>query len=318
MKRKLSMGIFFVFLLGVFLVGCSAGDRNGDAKNGTPGQETAAGGDGGGEDKQKDLMDRFNSVAVKDAGVTGAISFIDKNISLATGENASKMIIRLEELQKEYLPDLELKYNNSETIQSKMRQVYKPGFDIYKIDHIKDQELSALLMETRNAGFKVETAEGTYFPVIDYGFYKKYSSRVTPDIKDYIDLMAVDSDQVSVKDAAFVVGWDEIMKRALSREKFIAAHGDSAKIDDVREQFERYVSFALYGANNTPAFSYEQNVLDPEAREAYIKIAAVNDGSEFRKTIRDFLSVLEKNNYKLTKDVDEFRKNARQDLAGVI
>lgn len=204
MKRKLSMGIFFVFLLSVFLVGCSAQDRNGDAKNGAPEQETAAGRDGGGEDQQKDLMERFNSVAVKDTGVTGAISFIDKNISLATGENASKMVVRLEELQKEYLPGLELKYNNSETIQSKMRQVYKPGFDIYKIDHIKDRELSALLTETRNAGFKVETAEGTYFPVIDYGFYKKYSSRVTPDIKDYIDLMAVESDQVSVKDAALV------------------------------------------------------------------------------------------------------------------
>ncbi|TEB15874.1 hypothetical protein Psfp_01817 [Pelotomaculum sp. FP] len=95
------------------------------------------------------------------------------------------------------------------------------------------------------------------FPIIDYSFYKKFSAFVTPDLKDYIDIMAEESDQVPAKDAALVIGWDEVLRRALNQEEFINAYKDSMKVDEVRELYKKYLTFTLYGLNNTPLFSYE-------------------------------------------------------------
>jgi len=52
-----------------------------------------------------------------------------------------------------------------------------------------------------------------FFPVIDYEVYKKYSEYVTEDVKEYINIMAEESNNPPAKDAALVVGWDEVLKR---------------------------------------------------------------------------------------------------------
>ncbi|MDD4238703.1 MAG: hypothetical protein PHT62_09115 [Desulfotomaculaceae bacterium] len=74
-----------------------------------------------------------------------------------------------------------------------------------------------------------------FFPIIDYGFYENFSSYVTPDMKDCIDIMAVESEQVPAKDAALVIGWDGVIKRALNQEAFINTHKDSIRINEVKQ-----------------------------------------------------------------------------------
>jgi len=52
---------------------------------------------------------------------------------------------------------------------------------------------------------------------------KKYSEYVTEDVKEYINIMAEESNNPPAKDAALVVGWDEVLKRALNQEKVYKA-----------------------------------------------------------------------------------------------
>src|SRR5690554_6132018 len=105
-------------------------------------------------------------------------------------------------------------------------KIYQNGFDLNKINDINeinkilDQELKELLIETRNSGYKVETAEGMFFPIIDYQFYKQFTSYLSNDMENYIKIMSVESKEVPAKDAALVIGWDEILNRALSQEEF--------------------------------------------------------------------------------------------------
>jgi hypothetical protein len=116
--------------------------------------------------------------------------------------------------------------------------VYKPGFDIGKADEIEDEELRTLLIEARDSGYKVETAEGMFFPVVNYEFHKKYGTYVTPDIKEYIDLMAVESGNMPAKDAAIVISWEEVLKRALEQEKFILENESSIRRQEVKELYK--------------------------------------------------------------------------------
>lgn len=307
--RRLSSVISVLAVTSVVLTaGCAIKDGGTGAENtGSSGQETNI---GKGEE-QKNIMKEFDSLLEKGTGIIDSIKFIDKNISQVSKENASKMVVALEQAQKENLPVIEQKYYD-DSVQKKINKDFQAGFDMSRIDSIKDEELKALLVETRDSGYKVETAEGMFFPTIDYGCHSKYSTYVSPDIKAYIDIMAVESDKVPAKDAALVIDWDEIIKRAASQEQFIKNYGDSQKAGDIRNLLKKYLSFALYGLNNTPLFNYDSKTMNDEARMVYQKAISGGQDGKSLGIIRKFMEVLEKNSYTLTTAVEEFRKTTAE------
>jgi hypothetical protein len=156
----------------------------------------------------------------------------------------------------------------------------------------------------------VETAEGTFFPIMDYEFLKKYSPYASDDIKEYINIMAVESNKVPAKDAALVIGWDEVVERALAQQAFIEKYGSSDKVEAVKELNKRYLTFMLYGLNNTPLFSYEDKTMNKEAKEAYQNAIKDNKDNALIKTLSSYMELLEKSGYKFTEEADKFRKAA--------
>ena len=299
--------IMAVLLLAVLVQsGCSATGSK-DAASEKDGQAARQ------ADRQKAIMDEFNASFGKEARPADIIKFAEKNISLVSKEDASIIIYRLEESQKTALPKLDEKISYSTSFQEKIGRVYTRDFKINQIDSIKDSDLKALLAEVRDGGYKIDTAEGMFFPVIDYGFYKKFSDYVTPDMKDYIEIMAVESDQPPAKDAALVIGWDEVVRRAVSQESFINTHKDSSRLGSVKQLFNKYVDFSFYGTNNKPLFSYDTKQLASGLKEVYAGMAK-NSSSNFSKAITDYLGVIEKNGYRLTDEVEKYRKNAADSL----
>jgi len=132
-------------------------------------------------DSQESIMDKFNDLLQKEEGLERILNFIGNNISLISEEKASQLINEFEDFQKNYLSRIEEKFYNND-LQMRIYKIYQNGFDLNKINDINeinkilDQELKELLIETRNSGYKVETAEGMFFPIIDYQFYKQFTS----------------------------------------------------------------------------------------------------------------------------------------------
>jgi hypothetical protein len=264
---------------------------------------------------QGKVMDDFNALLEGDAPVIEVVKFMDENLSLITRENAAAMVDGFEQLQKKFLPELEEKFYNGNDIQAKIMQLFEESeFDLNKIYDTEDAQLKELLTETKDSGYKVETAEGTFFPVINYEFYKKYSDYVPSDVSEYIELMAVESNNVPAKDAAIVISWEDILKRALNQEKFIAQYGDSAKVQAVKDLYKKYLTFTLLGANNTPLFSYDTKAMDAKAKQAYLEAVENSGDSEFLKTVSGYMDLLKKTDYKLTDEVDKYRKNIIEKL----
>ncbi|MEG6522298.1 hypothetical protein [Desulfotomaculum sp. 1211_IL3151] len=253
--------------------------------------------------KSDSVMENFHSMLQKDSSVADVAQFISDNISLVTKENASEMVIKFEELQLKKLPQYETMFTEGDN-QSKFANEYEAVMN----GAVKDPGLKELVQKTNNSGYKVETAEGTFFPILNYQFYKKYSDYVTPDLKNYIEIMAVESNQVPAKDAALVISWDEVVKRALEQEKFIHTYKDSVKLNDVKQLYEKYLLFTLYGLNNTPLFSYDSNTLNPKAQEAYTKAIKNSGTSDFLKILEEYLNIISKNNNKLTDEVEKYRE----------
>lgn len=291
MLKKIAL---VIFCSGLFLtaVGCN-----------TPNAANKTGPDPAREQIASGIMNEFQSVVQKNASVEEVAGFINNNIMDVSPEDGSKMVDEFERLQKDYLPQLENIFFTWD-IQDKINSEYN---SITDQSEIKDTGLRELITGIRNNGYRVETAEGMYFPIIDYEFYKKFKAHVTADRQDYIDIMAVESSNVPAKDAALVIGWDEVVKRALNQERFINTHTKSVKINEIKQLQQKYVTFTLYGCNNTPLFSYDTETFNPQAREVYLNTVANSNNSEFIKDLEGFLDVAAKNDYKLTSEVNQYR-----------
>jgi len=240
------------------------------------------------------------------------IDFANHNISSLTTAEATQLVLRLESTQRKQLDSRTntLLENDKQTALQTLG--FKGGIDDM-INGTSDKNLKNLLQETKASGFKLIPLEGCYYPIIDYERYKIYQPYVTEDIKAYIDIAAAESEQTCTDDAALVISWSELAKRTLRAEAFVEKYPRSARIKDVREQYNLYISNYLYGANNTPAFDYETHTLGDDARQSYYETAQLPD-NRLAGVIKQYLPILEKNKFKRTPEVEQFLKNAEKNL----
>jgi hypothetical protein len=255
------------------------------------------------------IMDNYKRLVESATEPKAIFKFLDENAKVLSEENVALIINGIEKLQKEYLPKLDEKYNASPEIQTELAKIYLAKKDINDPKNIETEALKNLIDETMKSGYKVETAEGMFYPVINYSFYKDYSRYLPEDLNSYIEIMSVESDRVPAKDAALVIGWDELVERALKQEAFIKKYADSSKLPEVSELYKKYKTFTFLGLNNTPLFSYEGNVMVEGAKLAYENVDFTTDDSQLKKDLKDFMILLVDSNYKLTPEIDKFRKD---------
>ncbi len=307
MDKKQIAAALVAGLLALSLVGCSGAAGRTAAPASQPAERAEDG-------KGAAAMDAFNALAGK-RGVRAAelLAALDGGIRAVSRNEAAAMIVAAEAAQKRDLPGLE-ETLAADGLQKKIGELFRNGFDIGKAGDIGDAELRAAMLAARDGGYRVETAEGMYFPVIDYGWYRQYRELVTADLAAYIDLMAVESDRAPAKDAALVIGWDEVVRRSLAQESFLTAYEDSPRARDMRKLYGRYLSFVFYGANNTPLFAYDSLTMNAAARTAYAAAAASGGDSRLAARLREYMGLLDKKGYLLDAEVEEYRKQAVREL----
>jgi hypothetical protein len=301
-KKLVKLGlvsVIAVFLLTGLLTGCTS-KTNQDIETGPVVQEPQI--------NETTIMDHYKRLLANNAQPKDVFEFLNENAKVLSKENVALIINDLEKLQKEYLPKIEEKYNVDQELQTELAKQYMVNKDISDLKKTENEALKSLIDETIKSGYKVETAEGMFFPIIDYSVYKNYSSYLPEDIKDYIEIMAVESDKVPAKDAALVIGWNEMIERASKQEAFINKYANSSKLADVKQLYNKYLTFTFLGLNNTPLFSYEEKLMVEEAKTAYINIDYSTNDSEFKNKLNDFMGLLKDSNYKLTPQIDEYRK----------
>lgn len=255
------------------------------------------------------IMEEYNKLVTDDnVSLKEIAAFMNKNIKNATEEEVSTMILGLEELHLNKRETEEEKYT-SEELQKGFQALAVEGIDFSQTDTIKDESIKNLVAQSIENGYKVETAEGYYFPIIDYNFYKQFSSYATPEVKDYIDIMTVESDNVFAKDAALVISWDEVVNRTLAMEKFLINYSDLKKGEYIKSLFDNYLFITMHGLNNTPLFDYESKQMDEKAKIAFTTALTQTTDGEYIKKLDDFMKLAEKSDYKLSDEIESYRKD---------
>ncbi|WP_052770001.1 hypothetical protein [Paenibacillus sp. IHB B 3415] len=239
----------------------------------------------------------------------GAITYMNTNLYAVTPYQATVLTLKLENLHKSLLPSWEKKFSSSE-VQRKLISVYKAGVSMVKLaESTENASLRALLKSAGESGYKLETAEGTFFPVIDYAAYRKYKLYVTEDIRDYISIMATESDLPPSKDNGLVIAWGDVASRALTQEQFIQTYPKSNRLSAVKTLYNMYAVNTFYGQNNTPLFHYDNLEMDLEAQKAYSSILAKNSStSPFLQKLDGFMKLMKSNGYLLDDDAEQYLK----------
>lgn len=204
--------------------------------------------------------------------------YIEKNIENMNKEDGAKLLLHFENLQK------------------------------IEIENYQNKNTKEFSEELKKIGYKLETAEGDFFPVIDYSFYNNYIGYVTEDIKEYFTIMTRESEQVPAKDAALVIDKEEIFKRALNQEKFLINHPTSERKEEIELLFSKYIYFIYYGLDNTPLFDYYSEKMKEENVTKYKKVIEENPESSLIKDLSLFMDILERNNYALDNTSKEYRE----------
>ncbi|AWB43404.1 hypothetical protein DCC85_03650 [Paenibacillus sp. CAA11] len=252
----------------------------------------------------------FEALLKQPGKLAQAKTYLGQHISKATRREASLMTLHLENAQNKALETLENRLG-APSVQAELSKLYKQGDSLSTlIQRTQDASLKKLLTQAKQQGYRLETAEGMFFPMIDYAQYSPFSAYVTPDIKAYIGIMSVESTRVPLKDAAIVIGYQEIAARALSQESFIQKYPHSNRITQIKALFEQYRTLTFYGANNTPLFDYESGQITPNAKKGYLAFLQRNNpkGSPYLTQLASFMKLVADNQDQRTDAVNDYLK----------
>lgn len=256
------------------------------------------------------IMAEYEALIQKDVKPVEAMHFINDAIEKLPVESADEMLRKFEAYQKSY----EENYMNvifEGDIQQKLNQVLGYDFEKSDVDKIEDPEIKALLTEVFDGGYQLVNLEGMYYPFIDYGDYKKYNMHLSEAMKDYINLMAMESDKLMSNDAGLVISWNELAERTLTAEKFLTDHPKTPMTKAVEQRYQEYLGIYMTGLSNTPTFDWDilskSNIykVSEEVLNSYRKTINENKETITAKTMQGYIDLLEKNDFQLPYEREE-------------
>jgi hypothetical protein len=236
------------------------------------------------------VYNQFQQYVQKPTSLANARNYLINHIDEVDKWTATQMTLQLENSQKAHLSVYSEKVF-PEKVQKEINNAFSKGKNLTYtslLNTIKDSNVRNVLIEGRDKGYKLETSEGMYYPVMHYEGFKTFKPYVTKDIAAYIDIMATESNQPSVSDAAIVIPWTELTNRALAIEDFVTKYPASNRSTALQKELLIATSRLLYGSSNTPAYDYDEQVIKPEVKKAY------EDALKNSKVDTRILSILEK------------------------
>ncbi|WZL72562.1 hypothetical protein QBE52_16070 [Clostridiaceae bacterium 35-E11] len=292
--------IFIAVMIGAMLLsGCATSDEKKTGANPNENKEGMST-----VDASDKIMTEYDDLLKQDVKPAEVVHFVDNSIEKVSIEAADEMIRGLEAFQKPY----EEKYMNAffeEGMEERLIQALGYAFEKSALNEVKDEEVKALLTEVLDGGYKLVNLEGMYYPMMDYSIYKKYAGYLSEAMKDYIDLMAMESDKLMARDAGLSISWDELAERALKVEAFLVTYPNTPMEKTVVQRYKSYLGTYMTGLDNTPIFDWnayiQSNIykVSEEILDKYHKTIDANKNTITAKTMEKYIELLEKNDFQL-------------------
>ncbi|MBY0203641.1 hypothetical protein [Paenibacillus cucumis (ex Kampfer et al. 2016)] len=250
----------------------------------------------------------FQNMLYKKNGLPAADRFLESKISQVTPYHATLMVLQLENARFKALTaitDRMLVPN----VQDQMQKIYNWNNSFTQLmSRTKDTSLRSLLQQARDSGYRLTMIEGYLYPIMNYAAFEKYTSYVNEDIKQYIRIMAVETSNIASEDGGLMIGYQDMLNRALNQERFLNDFPKSNRKNQVQMLMNQYTLYTFYGLDNTPLFDYDTNVMVPNAQKGYKAVLQRNtsEDSAFLKKLNAFMDVIAESKFERTEAVDKW------------
>ncbi|MDX9916981.1 MAG: hypothetical protein RBT15_03100 [Gudongella sp.] len=295
MKKKVYIFLILALVLMLAVTGCKKKEEPQGEPQSPPVEQPVEEAE---EEEKISIMESFAEIL--DSGATSEIAkFVEENIPKMGQLEASSMIDGLEKALTEGIGPLRDEINNMEGI-DKLRDLmgndrFLSGENIAKIE---DENLKKKVEEAVKSHYKLMADGMQVEPVVDYRSLLKYESKLTEEWKEYLDLMATDSDSPPFAEDTFLISFEDLGKRIINVESYMNRYISGPRQEILLESYESKLTAFMKGLPNTPIAAYDDNILLENVYRAYESFSA-NEGFVSTGFVHDYMIALRDNGMKV-------------------
>lgn len=237
------------------------------------------------------ILEQFESLQADEPEAREWIAFFDEHLAGLPQEDADQLMQKLLVFYEEDL----LKTQDEFAGEAVNQALSELGWPIAeeRVKQIKDAAVRETIESELAGGYKLETAEGMTFPVVDYGALKKYNPALSETMQGFIALLAMESDSKMASDGALSITWDELAERTVAYERYFTRFAGTPEAEQAKMlYYSRYLKTYLYGLDNTPNFDFATFKLSSEAKASYEHTVKSYPDTKTAEYVQGFLDVL--------------------------
>ncbi|WP_068782394.1 hypothetical protein [Paenibacillus sp. GM2] len=262
------------------------------------------------EDQAAKVIAEYNALLQSNGKLSEAISYLQEHIHEVAKEQATQMLLSLENAQIQAAPALEERYYAEDILQELAdKGAYTRSIEDI-ISQLPDGKLKDLLSETQDNGYFLYSVEGMFFPVIDYETYTPYEDEINEDIAAYFKLKAKDTQAPALRDAAIAVSLEELLNRALDAEDFMTNYPSSPRSKEMKVLFQQYKGAIFFGSDNSQLFDYSTHIMNDEAQKTYNAYVGKTEASQSQllRELKQYMDAAAKDGYKDSDTLKQMRE----------
>lgn len=230
------------------------------------------------EDDRAKIIEKFDKIVANQGELENIVAYIDENIGKLGELDGNYMIDTLEKALEVNLDAISDRIfandKDNELMNIAGNELY---FPTEKIKEIKSKKLREEITKIYNSKLKLVNLEGAFFPTIDYAKFSVYHDYVSEEWKDYLSLMALDSEDTPFVDAGIRIPFDSLADRILKSENFLNKFIDGPRQEEVLQQYEWKLSAYMKGLDNTPIYDdMNTKLIFDDVMDSYDKISKVD------------------------------------------
>lgn len=249
-----------------------------------------------GEDEKLAIMGEFKSMVEEEKASAEIIkTFIDENLPALGELEGSQMLHSLETALKREIGDVNRdlqEFDQDQELINLMGEELELNSEM--LDEIESEELKAVVKSARDRHYKLIRKDGKVEAAIDYSSLKVYEEKVSHEWREYLEIMATNSDSPPVYDEALLISFDELGERILRIENYLNRYIDGPRQDELLELYESNLVVYYKGLPNTPIASYDSGIIMGNIYISYENIAA-NDGYVTSGMINEYMIAIRDN-----------------------
>lgn len=263
-------------------------------------------------EKEKEIINQFNSMINKNKDCSEIIIFIDKNIGDFSKHNAGKLLDSYEEYQKSKLNSINQYISSEDTLKILSAEVGN-DLSLKTIKNINNPSLKDYIKNLYDSGYKLIYSNSKYICKINYDFYSSYVNNINLDSKEYFLLMNKEQNLNNDLEVTTKINWNDVRNILIDIEGFLQKNPKFIKEQQIKNIYSDYIRLYTLGNSTFSTFD-KKNILLEDVKDSYNSVLQDKKGTDLYYIVKDLMDILSDNNYALSNKVEDYVLNTTRNI----